>query len=77
MNIIPITSQKSWGIPIIGIFSVFIPNNDEIKVSGNVIKATIVSIFIISFVFVVRSESFVIRKSKTVSLCPSIIFATL
>ena len=56
---------------MIGISSTFIPNTAAISVNGNVTNDTSINAFIVSFWFVVRSESFVLRNSNNVSLLPS------
>ena len=58
--------QKSPGCPTMGVVMVFMPNIEVKRVSGKVMKAKMVNIFMTSFCLVVSSELLVSRKSSIV-----------
>ena len=63
----PTMIQKSYLWPMMGVPSVFIPNIDEKRVSGNVMNAMMVSVLMVSFCFVVSMAPFASRIALRVS----------
>ena len=67
-TMVPRMIQKSPVCPTIGVAIVFMPNSEVNKVSGKVIKAKMVKIFMVSFCLVVRRELLVSRRSSVVTV---------
>lgn len=74
---ISVSPKFKYGLPKKGACDVCIEKISVIKARGKVTNAIIVSVFIVSFCFVERSESLVSRRSTTSSLLLAIMSCTL